>query len=561
MKKVGDYVLTHKLGEGSFGLVHKAINIKTEEAYAAKALEKVDYSKKQKQLDDLSMLKIEIRILAKLDHMNILHMHDVLETKKYKYMLLDYCEKGNLEDLIKVNKHLGENDATYLLMQILNGFRELHRWGIIHRDFKPQNILLTSDFRCIIADFGLSHAETPTAMKCAGTMAFMAPEVLKCATGSTNPYDNRVDIWSIAITVYFMLFGQFPYPISLDSLEMQNFISLKCGNNLPFLENEKLTISEDMKDLLRKMTIWEPENRIKWDDIFKHPLFAKFIENKVDERAADVIIQRKWHDRVVREFMHNATNDLHAPTKNFLESDDVDHRTEEEKNEARIKHYFEHEHQVRLFMTNTAKLVRLLSKEKPFEPIFKYMWMAGLMLIKKVNLLNSNLIQLLETRTVTQGVQGLLKWDSFWGSQQHKKKLEEVKSEYGPEYKILLERYMHRYKIDLERCDPSIRSAIILAQSPSQEISSGVNLELKLSIQKIIEFFRDNVNTLEQSEFYPLTLRVIRNLYFCYNHHTRIPHFERDLIPFEWKTFLRNWEINCPPKRSRQEIDSIKLPL
>jgi serine/threonine protein kinase len=95
--------------------------------------------------------------MSKLKHPNILHLHEYLETGNNYYLVIDYCNSGDLENHLKKHQFLGEEESVYFLMQVMNGFKELHKNQIMHRDFKLANIFLHDD-KLIIGDFGFAKS-------------------------------------------------------------------------------------------------------------------------------------------------------------------------------------------------------------------------------------------------------------------------------------------------------------------------------------------------------------------------------------------------------------------
>lgn len=112
MKKVGNYLLVSKLGEGQFGTVFKATHQTTNEIYAVKAIDKskVNKNPKLRQLFDT-----EMAVMSKIKHPNILHLYEYLETTNNYYLVIDYCNNGDLENHVKKNQCLGEEESVYFL--------------------------------------------------------------------------------------------------------------------------------------------------------------------------------------------------------------------------------------------------------------------------------------------------------------------------------------------------------------------------------------------------------------------------------------------------------------
>ena len=120
--RVGDYMLEKQIGKGAFASVHKARNLKTGDLYAVKRVDKKEYMKNSYLK---SLLAIEVQIMSTIKHPNILHLHQFMETDNNYYLVLDFCNFGDLEKIMKSEpeKCFGEQRAVLYLKQIINGFQ------------------------------------------------------------------------------------------------------------------------------------------------------------------------------------------------------------------------------------------------------------------------------------------------------------------------------------------------------------------------------------------------------------------------------------------------------
>jgi len=196
-----------------------------------------------------------------------MHLYEYMETANNYYLVIQYCNNGDLEGHIKKNKILSEEEAVYFLMQIMNGFQELHCYKIMHRDFKLANIFLNDD-TIVIGDFGFAKSGADMATTKLGTPLTMAPELLN-AQQNLN-YTNKADLWSIGICFYQMVFGVSPFKVS-SMTELQSKVKKESGDNLHFPTTPK--ISEPCKMLLKSLIQCDPKKRIEWDEFFNHKLF------------------------------------------------------------------------------------------------------------------------------------------------------------------------------------------------------------------------------------------------------------------------------------------------
>ena len=259
-KKKGPYLLGQTLGEGAFAKVKVATQIHTHEKTAIKILDK---SRLLEDERDVQRFKKEINILKKLHHKNIIQLYEIMESKTSLYIVMEYCEKGELFDYIVNNGKLNEKEACRLFQQIINGVEYLHEQNIIHRDLKPENILLDYNTNIKISDFGLStfynkniYLQTPC-----GTPSYAPPEML-----NGNEYNGTSsDIWSCGIILYAMLCGSLPFAESKEDI-----ICRKILNHDYIIPNN---LSKDAKDLLNNIMKINPLERYTIKDIKKHPWF------------------------------------------------------------------------------------------------------------------------------------------------------------------------------------------------------------------------------------------------------------------------------------------------
>lgn len=145
--------------------------------------------------------------MNEIKHRNILHLHDHLESKNNYYLVIDYCEGGDFENYLKTNniRFLDEEKAVFFLKQIMNGFKELRKHKILHRDFKLANLFIHED-TLIIGDFGFAKSGQEMAETKLGTPLTMAYEILTANTENAV-YNSKADLWSVGIVYYQMLFG------------------------------------------------------------------------------------------------------------------------------------------------------------------------------------------------------------------------------------------------------------------------------------------------------------------------------------------------------------------
>ena len=264
-KSVCEFVLSEKLGEGTFGVVRLAINKQTGEKVAIKILEK----SKLTNYNDKNRLDREINILNKIHHPNIVKLFCTIETDRQIFIIMEYIKGNELFQYILVRKKLEEEEAFYFFIQIINCIDYLHKVRIAHRDLKAENIIIEQGTKEIkLIDFGLSniYEDGQLLSTACGSPCYAAPEMLegKSYKGST------VDIWSAGVVLYYMLCGCFPF----EDTNNEKLYKKICKGKF---EIPKF-LSKNAKDLISKILVVNIQRRINIKDIKKHPWVLNYLE-------------------------------------------------------------------------------------------------------------------------------------------------------------------------------------------------------------------------------------------------------------------------------------------
>ena len=257
-----------------------------------------------KRMCDKKMLKTEIQILKKLDSPYIVSLYDLIETKKYLYIVMEKCEGGELFDQIAEldGDHYTEEDCCLILHQIAKGVKYMHLTGIVHRDLKPENILCikpNSIRKVKIADFGISKilntkkysiSHPSNSMNTiVGTINYTAPEVLK-----EKQYDYTVDFWSIGIIMYILLCGYPPFYGEDDKQVTESILNDK----LELDDDDWEHVSQEAKDLVCGLLEKDSTKRKTCDDILKlaWKVSSKSLSfAKARKNFKQTVIKRKFH--------------------------------------------------------------------------------------------------------------------------------------------------------------------------------------------------------------------------------------------------------------------------
>ena len=313
MMKLGSYTIEKLLGEGSFGKVHLTKKEGDSKKYATKELdrEEIDSSEAKKYLIN------EIRILQSLNHPNIVKFVDIKKTKKHYYIMMEFCNGGelskNLEKyMMKNGTAFPEELVQHFMRQIIDAFKYIHGKKIIHRDVKLDNILLNFDneedkknFNLMkaqvkIIDFGFSCIYNDIKKSILGSPINMDPLILKKLTDSTGAtrelgYDMSADIWSIGTICYEMLIGKSAFD-SNDIKELSDKIE-KGAYKVP------TNISAELVSFLNGMLQYEGKNRLNADQLSRHAFLTKDVKqfkkinlNEISNKIEDNQIEVDTHE-------------------------------------------------------------------------------------------------------------------------------------------------------------------------------------------------------------------------------------------------------------------------
>ncbi|XP_034939715.1 ribosomal protein S6 kinase alpha-3 [Chelonus insularis] len=257
-----EYELKDEIGNGSYSIVYRATHKATKNEYAVKIIEKSKRDPTE-----------EIEILLRYGwHPHIVSLRAVYEDEKRVYLVLELLKGGELFDRLITRNNFTEREAAEVIYTITNVVHYLHENGVVHRDLKPSNIIYAKPggdpSTLCICDFGFAkqlRAENGLLMTPCYTANFVAPEVLK-----RQGYDAACDIWSLGVLLYIMLSGYTPFPnIPGDNAnDILNRIGPGYINVDDGIWNE---ISNEAKELVRKMLHIDPRRRLTTAAILKYP--------------------------------------------------------------------------------------------------------------------------------------------------------------------------------------------------------------------------------------------------------------------------------------------------
>ncbi|CAG8443394.1 4108_t:CDS:10 [Diversispora eburnea] len=303
---IGNYIVRQAIGKGSFATVYKGYDKKTHKKVAIKSVLRSKLTKKL-----LENLESEISILKSIQHDHIVQLMDCQKSDTHIHLIMEYCSMGDLSNFIKrrgdvngytltiisPNGWLEEYVVLHFLKQLANALEFLRSQNLIHRDIKPQNLLLlppspdkekrstvgSPDLPILkIADFGFARSlpSTNLAETLCGSPLYMAPEILRY-----EKYDAKADLWSVGAVLYEMCVGKQPFRAS-NHFELLKKIEVRCdrikfpgdklGNGKSNLDktSKTPTINEELKNLIRHLLKRNPVERISFEEFFMHPCIA-----------------------------------------------------------------------------------------------------------------------------------------------------------------------------------------------------------------------------------------------------------------------------------------------
>ena len=311
------------LGSGSFGTVYLVKHRELHKYFAMKVIQKNPHINEENLLNEIALLK-------KMDHPNILKILDFFSLKMEYNIITEFCQEGELYNEIKAKAPFTEELSAYYIREILLAVHYCHNMKIVHRDLKPENILIVqrmkNGFHPIkIIDFGTAKVFSKTKKEhlLIGSAYYIAPEVLN------KNYNEKCDLWSCGVILYFMLCGKVPFNGKNEKELFENIHKGKYD-----LESYPWgIISENAKDLIKKLLILDTKKRLSAEEALKHSWFnieiikemnninsineintIKLIRNLINYRSDNIL-----RCAVIAYLVHNNTqlNQAHDAIKLF----------------------------------------------------------------------------------------------------------------------------------------------------------------------------------------------------------------------------------------------------
>lgn len=255
-RTLGPFHIESKLGQGAMGTVFRAVHTKTAKPAAIKVITD------QQSRDDAVLsarFEREIKLLSQFHHPNIVRLYGSSQQDGVRYYAMELVEGLTLSQILERRGTLPFSQASHYTMQICEALQEMHSVGVIHRDLKPGNLLVTSDHRVKLTDFGIAKdvtavntRELTRADHTVGTVAYMSPEQL-----SGGELTKKSDLYSLGIVLYRMLVGQLPFT----GETMFDYMNQRMHGRFPVASSIKPDIPPIVDDLFRQLLAQDPNDR------------------------------------------------------------------------------------------------------------------------------------------------------------------------------------------------------------------------------------------------------------------------------------------------------------
>jgi serine/threonine-protein kinase len=254
-KRLGRFRLVALLGKGAMGKVFRAHDTTLDRHVALKTLPKI-FKTSQFEIAAEQLIR-EARSAATIEHPHVVHIYEAGEYKGVHYIAMELLEGGTLHDLVKAVGQMDAVRACQLIAEAAEGLDHAHALGVVHRDIKPSNLMLTRGGRCKVVDFGLARVEAASGKfvplgESVGTPQFLAPEVIQGQAATAQS-----DIYSLGVTLWFMLAGRAPFVADSKHKTLQ----MQISSALPDIRQVRPDLPEGLVLALARAMAKRPEDR------------------------------------------------------------------------------------------------------------------------------------------------------------------------------------------------------------------------------------------------------------------------------------------------------------
>ncbi|MFC1523392.1 protein kinase [Thermodesulfobacteriota bacterium] len=273
---IGKYLVKSKLDQGGWGIVYHGLHQLLKKSVAIKML------KHQMAMEPMfrKQFMTEAKIIAKMNHKNIVPVFDIEEQYQTIFIIMEYLEGESLEKLLARMGKLAFPQIVDILMQVVAGLEYAHGKGIVHHDIKPGNVFMQEDGQVKILDFGLAFSTSQGAGPLKGSFEYIAPEQIK-----QDDIDQRVDIYTLGLTAYELVTGKKPHA----DKTLGEFIKKRKTEEIPDPAAEVPDIPEPLRQFILTACRREPDERFQTSPEARQmlePLYEKLVlgEKKHEKR-------------------------------------------------------------------------------------------------------------------------------------------------------------------------------------------------------------------------------------------------------------------------------------
>jgi serine/threonine-protein kinase len=252
-QRIGGYRIIERVGRGGMGTVYKAEQVDLQRVVALKVISE----EHTKDKDFVELFIHEARAAAKLNHPNIVQVYDVKRHNEYYYFSMEFVSGGSVQEILNRQKKISADQSVQMILEAAKGLDYAHKKGIVHRDVKPDNLMISETGMIKIGDMGLARGleekvgpEEETSV--IGTPHYIAPEQVL-----GRPADFRSDIYSLGATAYRMLAGVTPF----SAPSVRDLVNKKVREDATSILEHSPEIPRAVADVVGRMMVRDPEKR------------------------------------------------------------------------------------------------------------------------------------------------------------------------------------------------------------------------------------------------------------------------------------------------------------
>ncbi|CAJ0930860.1 unnamed protein product, partial [Mesorhabditis belari] len=271
---LNDFAIGRPLGKGRFGHVY----LGKENASGYVVALKVLFKKELVRLNVPHQLRREVEIQYHLRHPNILRLYGYFHDAERVYIVLEYCQRGELYRILKERGRLNQEDTAKYIYQLSSALDFCHERNVIHRDIKPENVLIDKNGDLKLSDFGwaVQHDGSVKRATICGTLDYLPPEML-----AQMPHTHKVDNWSVGILMFECLVGKAPFEVPTQSETIDRI--KRCHFKLPD------SMEAGAKELINKIIRIEPEERLSLKEVMAHPWLIQHYPKAASHHAIETV--------------------------------------------------------------------------------------------------------------------------------------------------------------------------------------------------------------------------------------------------------------------------------